>query len=132
MLHHGRKELILSVLKGLYTIHRFGARDKIPTQVFSSDFFSISNSADELSIVCNASIRLNSDKSESGWSCIKLSGPLAFDLTGILADITTALAKVDISLFAVSTFETDYILIKSENLIAARAALQSSGYAFAD
>lgn len=132
MLPHGRKELILSVLQGLYTIHRFGAEDRIPARIFGSDFFSISKSADELSIVCNTSIHLNSDKSESGWACIKLSGPLAFGLTGILADIATVLAKVDISLFAVSTFETDYILVKSENLIAARAALQSSGYAFAD
>lgn len=89
MLPRGRKELALRVLKGRYTIHRFGADDRIPDRILGSAFYSITKTADELSIVCKASIRLNSKKSEPGWSCIKLSGPLAFGLTGILADIAT-------------------------------------------
>ena len=122
------KDLKLSVLEGLYTIHRFPSDHDIPEQVYESEFYSISKSEDELSIVCNSSILLNSEKNESGWSCIKVSGALDFSLTGILADISAVLASAEISIFAISTFDTDYILIKSQDLPSAGKALLSSGY----
>jgi hypothetical protein len=124
------KDIKLNVLEGLYTIHRFFSDHDIPEQIYESEFYSISKSEDELSIVCNSSILLNSERSETGWSCIKVSGSLDFSLTGILADISAVLAKAEISIFAISTFDTDYILIKSENLPSAGKALVSSGYAF--
>ena len=65
-----------------------------------------------------------------GWSCLKIAGPLDFSLTGILADISTVLAEAEISIFAISTFDTDYILVKSEKLPYAKAALLASGYTF--
>ena len=122
------KDLKLSVLEGLYTIHRFPSDHDIPEQVYESEFYSISKSEDELSIVCNSSILLNSEKNESGWSCIKVSGALDFSLTGILADISAVLASAEISIFAISTFDTDYILIKSKDLPSAGKALLASGY----
>ena len=122
------KDLKLSVLEGLYTIHRFPSDHDIPEQVYESEFYSISKSEDELSIVCNSSILLNSEKNESGWSCIKVSGALDFSLTGILADISAVLAGAEISIFAISTFDTDYILIKSQDLPSAGKALLASGY----
>ena len=122
------KDLKLSVLEGLYTIHRFPSDHDIPEQVYESEFYSISKSEDELSIVCNSSILLNSEKNESGWSCIKVSGALDFSLTGILADISAVLAGAEISIFAISTFDTDYILIKSQDLPSAGKVLLSSGY----
>ena len=124
------KKLKLSVLEGLYTVHRFPSNHKIPEQICKSEFYSISKSEDELSIVCNSCILLDSEKSETDWSCIKVLGPLDFSCTGILADISAVLAKVEISIFVVSTFDTDYILIKSENLTLAGKALLSSGYSF--
>jgi hypothetical protein len=124
------KDLKLSVLEGLYTIHRFPSDHDIPEQVYGSEFYSISKSEDELSIVCNSSILLNSERSETGWSCIKVSGALDFSLTGILADISAVLAGAEISIFAISTFDTDYILIKSQDLPSAGKMLLSSGYAF--
>ena len=122
------KDLKLSVLEGLYTIHRFPSDHDIPEQVYESEFYSISKSEDELSIVCNSCILLNSEKNESGWSCIKVSGALDFSLTGILADISAVLAGAEISIFAISTFDTDYILIKSKDLPSAGKALLASGY----
>ena len=122
------KDLKLSVLEGLYTIHRFPSDHDIPEQVYESEFYSISKSEDELSIVCNSSILLNSERSETGWSCIKVSGALDFSLTGILADISAVLASAEISIFAISTFDTDYILIKSQDLPSAGKVLLSSGY----
>ncbi len=123
-------KLQLNILENLFTIHRFPPDHEIPDQVRQSDFYSISKTEDELSIVCGSSIRLNSENLETGWSCIKVSGPLDFSLTGILADISAILAEAGISIFALSTFDTDYILVKSEKLSIAREVLLSSGYTF--
>ena len=122
--------LKLSILKNLFTIHRFPPDYEIPNQVFGSEFYSISKTEDELSIACSSAIQLNSEKSETGWACMKVEGPLDFSLTGILAKISAVLAKVGISIFAISTFDTDYILVKSEKLPFAKEALLKSGYTF--
>ena len=123
-------KLQLSVLESLFTIHRFPPNHEIPNQVYGNEFYTISKTEDELLIVCNASIQLNSEKSETGWSCLKVVGPLDFSLTGILAEISTVLAEAKISIFAISTFDTDYILIKTEKLPLAIEALLASGYTF--
>lgn len=125
-----QKKLKLSILEDLFTIHRFPANYDIPEQIYESNFYSISKTEDELSIVCNSSIPLNSEETETGWSCIKVLGPLDFSLTGILADISAVLAKAEISIFALSTFDTDYILVKYEQISFAKDALLPSGYTF--
>jgi len=123
-------KLQLTILENFYTIHRFPPNHKIPDQVYESEFYSISKSEEELSVACSSSIQLNSEKSEVGWSCIKVTGPLDFSLTGILAEISAVLAKSEISIFAISTFDTDYILVKSEKLPFAKKALLESGCVF--
>ncbi len=123
-------KLKLSVLEGLFTVHQFSTHREIPIQVYKDGFYSISKTEDELSIVCSSSILLDSEKSETGWSCIKVVGSLDFSLTGILAEISAVLAKEGISIFAISTFDTDYILVKSEKLPLAREALLASGHSF--
>lgn len=121
-------KLNLCVLEGLFTIHRLPPDYEIPKQVFKDQFYSICKTSEEMSVVCSSSMVLNSEKSESGWSCIKVLGPLDFSLTGILADISVVLAKAEISIFALSTFDTDYILVKSEKLHVAIQALQHAEY----
>jgi len=123
-------KLKLSILEDLFTVHRFPPDHEIPKQIYENQFCSISKTADELSIVCSSSVLLGSDISEMGWSCIKVLGPLDFSLTGILADISVVLAKAEVSIFAISTFDTDYVLVKSETLPVAKEALQKAGYAF--
>ena len=125
-----KMKLQLSVLESLFTIHRFPPNHEIPNQVYGSEFYTISKTEDELSIVCSSSIQLNSEKSETGWSCLMVVGPLDFSLTGILAEISAVLAEAEISIFAISTFDTDYILIKTEKLPLAIEALLASGYTF--
>ncbi|NQT25701.1 ACT domain-containing protein [candidate division KSB1 bacterium] len=124
--------LTLQILDGIYSIHRLPARSDIPDHIFESNFFSISKTDDDFSIVCPSSIQLQSDKTNSGWSCIKVIGPLDFSLTGVLAKISTILADSDISIFAISTYDTDYILIKSSKLALAKNALKISGYTIMD
>lgn len=123
-------KLTLSVLEDVFTIHRFPPDQDVPKQVFEEKFVSICKTDDELSIVCSSSILLDSESHEDGWSCIKVLGPLDFSLTGILADISTVLAKAKISIFAISSFDTDYILVKSETLQAAKTALQKAAFVF--
>jgi len=123
-------KLNLGILEGLFTIHRCAPDSEIPDQIFKSQFYSISKSDEELSVVCPSTVRLTSERSETDWSCIKVLGPLDFSLTGILADISAVLAQAEISIFALSTFDTDYILVKSGKLQAAKKALQKADYAF--
>ena len=123
-------KLNLSVLEDTFSVHRLSPTKEIPVQIFNSTFYSISKTEQELSIVCSSSIQVAADKSETGWSCLRVVGPLDFSLTGILADISAVLAQADLSIFAVSTFDTDYILVKKENLQAAVVALQEAQYNF--
>ena len=123
-------KLKLNILQGSYTIHRFSPNYEIPDQVYESEFYSISRSTEELSVVCSSSILLYSKKSEAAWSCIKVVGPLEFSLTGILAEISAILARAEVSIFAISTFDTDYILVKSEKLPTTKRALLKAGCIF--
>ena len=125
-------QLKLQVRSDQLTIHRFAMSSEIPSQVYESDFFTISKTEDEISIVCSSSIQLQSDKSEAGWSCLKVLGPLDFALTGILAPIATSLADAGISIFAISTYDTDYILVNSEKLELTKQTLAASGCIIVD
>jgi len=120
----------LTIVDGTFVIHRFSPDHDIPKSVLQADFCSISRTNEELSIVCSAGLSLNSSAVETDWSCVKVVGPLDFSLTGILADISAVLAKAKVSIFAVSTFDTDYVLVKSENLPLAKASMLQSGYRF--
>lgn len=120
----------LSILAGRFTIHRLAPDSKIPEHLFENSFYSISRTADELSIVCSSATQLDSERAETDWSCIKVMGPLDFSLTGMLAAISSVLADAEISLFALSTFDTDYILVKSDKIKAAKSALQTAQYHF--
>ena len=123
-------KLTLEVLDDTFTIHRLPTDSEIPNQVCQSQFYNISKSDEEMSIVCSSSVLLDSERSEVGWSCIKVLGPLDFSLTGIIAEISDILATSEISIFALSTFDTDYILVKSEKLENARKALVKADYIF--
>lgn len=118
------------MLENEYAVHRFLPDVTIPAQIFTSSFYNISKTRDELSIVCNAGISIPSDNCEKGWSCIQVAGPLDFSLTGILADISAILARNKISIFALSTYDTDYILVKTKELEAACRALTNAGHCF--
>ncbi len=122
--------LELSILEGSVSVHRFPFDSHIPLSVYRSAFLSISRTPDELSIVCDSSIPLQAEQSQSGLLIIKVIGPLDFSLTGVLAAISAPLADAKIPIFAVSTFDTDYILVKSETIDASRYVLEQAGFRF--
>jgi hypothetical protein len=107
----------LSLLPYTLAVVRLSSSSDIPNWATKEiDFFSITKTNDELSIVCPEEKVPNGIKSEKGWKCLKVEGPLDFALTGILSSLIAPLAVAKISIFAISTFDTDYLLVKKEDL----------------
>ena len=122
----------LKILIPEFTIHKMHPDYQIPASLLADEFYWIGRTNEELSIVCKSSIEIRSELKDDGWSCIKVIGPLDFSEIGILANISALLAKANISILAMSTFDTDYILVKSEHIKKATSGLTLAGYSFAD
>ena len=123
-----RMKLTLKCLNECFTIHRLPVNSEIPPQVFNASIYFIAKTFDEVSIVLPQSVVLDSDEAESNWQALQVMGPLDFALTGILANIATVLANEKISIFAISTFDTDYILVKKDALNNAINVLNANDY----
>jgi hypothetical protein len=121
--------LTLKLLEERFAIHSLPSNTVIPKQVFSAPIFFIAKTFAETSIVLPESIVIESDEVEKNWRALEVVGPLDFSLTGILSKIATILANEKISIFAISTFDTDYILIKSTKVALATDALTANNYA---
>jgi uncharacterized protein len=117
----------IETLDGTFAVCRMNPRNSVATDLWKSRFLSITKTADELSIVCEQSLVPDGSKVEKDWNAFKVVGPLDFSLTGILAALTNPLASAGISLFATSTFDTDYVLIKSKDFREALKVLEMSG-----
>ena len=103
--------------------------DEIVDIDLSASFFFIGKTDEELSLVCEtADAPANALEREDGWRGFRIEGTLDFSLIGILSNISGVLADNGIGIFAVSTFNTDYILVKSENFETAAHALTTAGY----
>ena len=121
-------KLTLEVLSGKIGVCKLDAQSIVPTWAGQGKFFSITKTMEELSIVCS---EVNIPKDvlcERGWMIFKVQGTLDFGLVGILAKITAALANAGLSIFAVSTYNTDYILVKEKDLEDAIIALRNDGH----
>ena len=92
------------------------------------EFISVTKTADEFSIICLGSSVPRGLKSDHGWRVLKLLGPFPLSDVGILASFTAPLAHARISVLAVGTFETDYLLVKEDSLLAAVAVLEAAGH----
>jgi uncharacterized protein len=118
----------IQILNRDLTIHRLNPDDEIPIELSGEKYFWIGKTNEELSIVCESGIKLPSQKSDDGWAAIKLVGPLDLSAVGILAGITKILSEEGINVFAISTFDTDYILVKRSKIDSAVKVLQENGY----
>ena len=123
-------KIVLSILEETYIIHKLDQSTNLPEELIECEFYSLSNSQEETSLVCPEQMLIQSENSSPNWKCLKVAGPLDLKLTGILAGLADTLAKAKISIFAVSTFETDYVLIQKQVLETAKSALKSAGYKF--
>lgn len=100
------------------------------TQVdLSQEFCFIGKTDEELSLVClTEKVPINTTHREDGWKGFRIQGELDFSLIGILAKISAVLAENEIGIFVVSTYNTDYVLVKEENFERAMVALEEKGY----
>jgi len=116
----------LFVLPEKMAICKLDAKEQVPA--WAEKAFSITRSDEELSIVCEAKEVPETITQSKHWVMLKIAGPLDFNLVGILASIAVPLAKVDISIFVLSTFDTDYILVKEEKREESIQALREAGF----
>lgn len=122
------KILTMKLLEGKYGVVRLDKTELIPEWAKNSEFYSITKTADELSIVCSQKSIPSDVKWEKNWRILKIEGPLDFSLIGILSSISTILAQKGISIFAISTYDTDYILVKDKEINNAIVALSNERY----
>lgn len=120
--------LTLSLLSDRYAICRLEPGAPTPGWANSGAFVSITRTDDELSIVCPEANVLESVKADRGWRCFKVEGPLDLSLTGVLASLANPLAEARINIFAISTFDTDYLLVKEDNVPRASEVLIRTGH----
>lgn len=120
--------LRLSVFPGRLSVFRLNPGEPLPDWVLTGSFYAVTRTPEELSIVCEADRIPEGIPSVAGWRALKVEGPLDFALIGILAGIAGTLADAGISLFAISTFDTDYILVREGDLPRAIQAIRGRGY----
>jgi len=113
---------------GAYAIVRLVSDSPIPTWATKGEFTSITRTTDELSIVCPTENLPPDVHSPHRWICLKLEGPFPFSMTGVLLSFIEPLSRNKIPIFAVSTYDTDYVLIQDDSVGAAIAELQRAGH----
>lgn len=103
--------------------------DQIPAEVLATDLFFVGKTDEETSLVCETRIApTDALEREDGWRAFRVVGVLDFSLIGILAEISGILAQVGVGIFVVSTYNTDYVLVKAADLERATAALGAAGH----
>jgi hypothetical protein len=122
------KILTMKLLEERFGVCRLNINELIPEWARNSEFYSITKTADELSIVCSQINIPSYIRCENDWRILKVVGPLDFSLIGILSSISSILAHNKISIFAIPTFDTDYVLVKDKDIENAIDALSSANY----
>jgi hypothetical protein len=117
-----------SVLPGRFAICRLAPGSPVPVPPAHAAFWSVSVTPDEISLICDEASSPVCESIERVWRAIKIEGPLDFSLTGILCHLLDPLAKLELGVFAVSTYDTDYLFVKELDLAAAVLALEGAGH----
>lgn len=122
------KQLLLSVLPERFAVCRLGPDEAIPDWVFSTSFWSITRTDEEVSLMLQEEFVPSSWKAEKGWCCLKVLGPLDFSITGVVASLSTPLAQAGVSILAISTYDTDYLLVRNGDVDRAKEVLIDHGH----
>lgn len=120
--------LTLLVLKDVFAICRLSPVDACPAWAAGGPFVSVTRTDEELSIVCLQDAVPSEVAGERDWRCLRVAGPLPFTAVGILATLTAPLAAEGISVFTISTFDTDYLFVKSPDFHRTVAVLTRQGH----
>lgn len=120
--------LSLAVLKDTFAVCKLNKGDSIPDWAVRGQFSSITRTPDELSILCSQENVPDGVPYEGDWRSLQVVGPLAFSLVGILLSLVSPLAQARIGIFAISTYDTDYLFVSERDLEAAIYALSQAGH----
>jgi uncharacterized protein len=124
--------LSLTVLQTRLSICRLDAGAEVPAWATRASFFSVTRTQDELSVVCPEEFVPEDVSRERGWRALRLEGPLDLSMVGILSSVAAPLAEAGASIFAVSTFDTDYVLVRGTQLDLAVDTLRENGHRVRD
>jgi len=119
--------LTLELLTATFAVCRLDFDAPIPDWAHC-DFVSITRTRDEMSIVCRQEEVPDDVQAERGWRCLRVVGKLEFSLVGVIASLTKVLADAEISVFVVSTFDTDYLLVRQIDVNRTVEALKDAGH----
>jgi uncharacterized protein len=127
-----RQKLKFRWLPGAFAIVRLAADVSVPEWATKGEFTSITRTADELSVVCPTQSLPSDVSSPHRWNCLRLEGPFPFSQTGILLSFIEPLSSGGIPIFAISTYDTDYVLIQEEFAGMALEVLRAAGHELAE
>ncbi len=120
--------MTLDLVPGSYAVCRWAPEESLPPSITEGTFFSVTRTPEELSAVCDVAAIPPGVKSDGPWSVLAVRGPLDLNMTGVLAGLTAPLAAAGISIFAISTYDTDYLLVRSHDLDRAILVLRKAGH----
>ncbi len=121
------KALCLTVLSDEFSVWRLAADAPLPS-IEPNRFLSMTRTDDELSVVSPSMDVPTGATVETGWRCLRVEGPLPFEMTGVLAALSAPLAEAEIPIFVVSTYDTDYLLVKATDLEKTCTTLRDEGH----
>jgi uncharacterized protein len=123
-------QLKLVPLDQVYAVCRLDPTAAVPTWLARAEFISITRTSDELSIVCPEEFVPQDVRCQRGWRGFRIAGRIEFTAIGVLASLVRPLADAGISLFAIATFDTDYLLVKEDRWGDTADVLRSAGHVF--
>ena len=119
--------MIFTPFPDTFAIVRLPPTDDMPKWA-TGQFVSMTRAIDELSIVCRETAVPAGSHADRGWQCLKLEGPIPLKTVGVASEFTSLLAKAGVSVFIISTFDTDYLLVKGDAFEKAADALRGGGH----
>jgi hypothetical protein len=120
--------LRFSWVPGKFAVCRMPADAQVPEWAWSGPFTSVTRTAEEVSIVCAADSVPEEHRPKTPWVCFKLEGPFSFSEVGILASFIDPLARNGVPIFAVATYDTDYVLVSEDDAGIALQVLRGAGH----
>ena len=121
----------LRTLPDSYAVVRLQPGAELPDWVDQGPFRSVTRTEHEVSVVCRDYDVPEGESVDRGWTVLETIGSLDFSLTGVISSLVAPLAAAEVPIFVISTFESDYVLVRSADLARAADALESAGHEFA-
>ena len=121
----------LRTLPDSYAVVRLQPGAELPEWVDKGPFRSVTRTEHEVSVVCRDHDVPEGESVDRGWTVLEAMGPLDFSLSGVVASLVAPLAEAEVPIFVISTFESDYVLVRSADLARAADALEAAGHVFA-